>query len=194
MAKQRRRKIPVTAEERQIMLWWWTVFGGNYNKTAKKVSEVTGIQRSRKVVFEVAKKYNFQTLSHIVRDQVNKEYYGDSSPGMTRMMKMAMDLMEMDEEILAQAKTFLKGGNGKCEIQNFTELLNGLKYVTADFENITGKKGIKKNGFEDMAEQAKPEVAISVKQILKELSEEDRMMVTGAMVDEQHARILNYKE
>lgn len=190
--KPRRRKIPVTAEERQIMLFWWTVYGGNLNKTALKVSEIVGFKRDRKVVFEIAKKHNFATLSHIVRDQVNKTYYGDSSPGMNRMMKMAMDLMEMDEEIISHIKNYLVGGQGRSKITSFAEAINGLKYVTSDLENLTGKKGIK-NNFEDMAEQTQPEISISVAKVLDELDDEAKEKVIGEIIDVQTARILDYK-
>lgn len=192
--KQRRRKIPVSPEERQLMLWWWTVYGGNYNKTAKKVSEITGIERSRKVVFEIAKRHNFRTMSHIVRDQVNKQLSADATPGMNRMMKLVMDLMEIDEELLSQAKTYLIGGDGKTKFTNVNEVLGALKYVTSDLENITGKKGIKSGSFEDTAAANKPEISISVQKILSELPEDERDEVVGEIIDIQTNKILDFKK
>ena len=188
------RKNPVTPEERQMMLFWWTVYGGNYNKTAKKVSELTGIKRSRKVVFETAKRHNFATLSHDVRDQVNKQFYGDSSPGVSRLMKMVMDLMELDEALLSHAKNYIMGGVGRTNINNMSEALNVIKHVTSDLSNITGKVDIKSDSFASILESTKPEISISVNKELDELDENERADVVGEIIDIQTARILDYKD
>ena len=189
----RRKKTLVSAEERQTMLFWWTVYGGNEAKTARKVSEITGIPRHRKVVHETAKKHNFATLSHLVRDQVNKKFYDDSSPGMNRLMKMAMDLMEIDEKMIDHVKNYLFGGNGSTQIKSMGEAVTTLKYITMDMESLTGKKGVKHNSFEEMAEQTQPEIGISVSKILDELTDEAKEEVIGKIIDLQTAKILDYK-
>ena len=193
MPTTRRRKIPVTADERQIMLWWWTIYGGNVNKTARKVSEITGIPRHRKVVHEVAKKFNFATLSHVVRQKVHEQFNNDNTPGTNRIRSMLMDLIEIDENIVIQIKNYLIGGQGRTTFTNTAEMIAALKYITADLQNLTGKKNLKDTPFEDIVSDQKPDIEISVMQLLEELDEKEKAEVMEVLVDGQTSRILDFK-
>ena len=175
---------PVSYNERMRMLFWYTVFNGNYSKTALKVSEETGIKRHRKVVLDTAKRHNFATLSHVVRDEVNKQFYGSNTPGMGRIMKLAADLMEIDEDILVQCKRFFMGA-GKSKIASVTEALRAIKHVTTDLENISGIKDIKNAAFHDLSEKTKPDIGLTMKQVLADLDPKEKHAILGAVVTQQ---------
>ena len=137
---KKRKNHAVSDDERDLMLFWWTVYDGNLSKTARKVSELTGIKRSPKVVMDVSRRNNFATLSHVVRDEVNKEFYGNDTPGMGRMLKIAADLLEMDELLISDCKKYLQGFRRGTKIEDIPQLLSVLKYVSDSVNNISGKK------------------------------------------------------
>ena len=188
---RKKKRVPVSDEERQLMLFWYTIYEGNYNKAAKKVSEETGISRSRKVLFEVAKRHNFATLSHIVRDEVNRRFYGAETPGMGRMLKLTADLMEIDEDLLRQAKLFIQGRRAK--IEDIDQLLKVVKHVTQDISNITGDKDIKRSAFSEISKREKPKIGLTIDQITKDMSEEDKADVLGEVVESEISTLLELR-
>lgn len=185
----RRKSKPVNSEERNRMLFWYTVFDGNYNKTAKRISEETGHKRSAKVVMDTARKFNFATLSHVVRDEVNKRFYGTDTPGMGRIMKMTADLLEIDEEILVHCKRFMKGDR-TTKITDVKELLSATKQVLEELKNISGIKGIKDAAFHDLAAKTRPDITLTADQILGNLDEDERAEVLSEVVESQMTTIL----
>ena len=188
----RRQKIKVTEEERMIMLFWYTVFNGNYSQTAKRVSDEMGYQRSRKVVMDTAKRWNFATLAHVVRDEVNKRFYGSDTPGMGRITKMTADLLEIDEDLLIHCKRYLRG-DSKAKIENISELLRVVNHVAKEVTNITGVSDVKKNAFAQISETMRESVGIGVDDVLQGLNEKGREEVVGRIVEQQITTILENK-
>ena len=186
---RKRKRVLVSQDERMRMLFWFTVFDGNINRTAKQVTKETGIKRNRKVVFETAKKYNFATLSHVVRDEVNKRFYGSDTPGMGRVMKLAADRLEIDEELILHCKRFLMGDH-RSKVKEIKELLDAMKYITADLSNMANVKDLKGTAFSQIAKKTRPEIALSMDQILASLDEDEKANVLGKVVDDEIVTIL----
>ena len=187
-----RRKIPVTDKERDLMLFYFTVYEGNYNKVAKIVSQETGIPRSRKVVYETAKRNNFATLSHVVRDQVNKKFFGTDTPGMGRIMKITSDVLEIEEEMLRQAKLYINGMRS-TKVDNIDQVMRVLKHVTSDLMNITGDKNIKESAFYKMSDNQKNKIGLTIDEITRDMSPEERADLLGEVAENQITTILDYK-
>lgn len=188
----RRRKMPVQEEERQLMLFWYTVYEGNYNRVAKKVSELTGIPRSRKVVFDIAKRNNFATLSHVVRDEVNKKFYDTDTPGMGRIMKLTADMMEINEDLVRQCKLWIND-NKHSKIVSLDQLLKVMQHVFKDLENVSGEKNLKGSAFHKLAEQEKMGIGLTIDQVLKDMSPDEQADLLGEVVEQQIDVILENK-
>lgn len=187
------KRIRVSPEERQMMLFWYTALNGNYSAVAKKVSSLTGIPRGRKTVMDIAKKHNFATYSHVVRDKVNKEYFGDDTPGMGRILKMAADLLEGDEELLDHALRYLRRQEN-TRVESVTEAIKVFQYVEKSMGNITGSSDPKKEGFRKIQEREGPAIDMTLQQILEELPEKERQDVLQDIVEQQLDKIMVYKE
>lgn len=190
---KRMRRIPVNEEERQIMLFYYTLYEGNYSRTAKATTKKTGIPRSRKVVLETAKKYNFATLSHVLRDRVNKEFYGNDTPGMGRMLKLGADLVEIDEELLMQVKKYLGLGVGRSKIQNIKELLDVVKHVGAELSKITGDHDLKNSVLNKISQTEGPKMDLTIEEILRDMDPDQKADVLGQVIENQMNVILEYK-
>ena len=189
--RSKRAKNPISEEEKGIALIWYTLYDGNYNRTAKKVSEVTGIPRTRKVIYELAKRENFDVLANIVRDEVNKQYYGSDKPGMGRILKIVADVLEIEEDLMRQAKRYAQG-LGSSKIRNISELLSILKHVTSDLENISGEGNIKDSAFKKLAHEQGPAIAMTLEQITKNMSAEEKDSLLTDIIDQQTAKILEF--
>ena len=189
--KSRYKKgTPVSEKEREIMLFWYTVFDGNFNRIANKVSAITGIKRSRKVVMEVSQRFNFNVQAHVVRDQVNKKFYGDTTPGMSRIMKQVIDMLEIDENLLKHGKRFLQG-DSQAKVKNITELLNVLKHVKEDAKNLTGIKDIKNTAFNQMSERIEPAISYTIDEIMRDMDANEKADLLGEVVESQVQKILS---
>ena len=121
----RAKRKPFTQGDLDVLLFWYTVYNGNYGQTTKKFNEVTGQNRSYKVILEVTKRHNFATLAHVMRDQVNKRFYESDTPGMGRILKLSADLMDIDEDLIRHCKRYLMG-DSKSKIENVSELIRVL--------------------------------------------------------------------
>ena len=190
---KKRKNHAVSDDERDLMLFWWTVYDGNLSRTAKKVSELTGINRSPKVVMDVSRRNNFATLSHVVRDEVNKEFYGNDTPGMGRMLKIAADLLEMDELLINDCKKYLQGFRRGTKIEDIPQLLSVLKYVNSNVNNMSGKKDLKSDSFHAIAEKARPLIGVTMEQVLKDMNEDEKLNVIGEVIEQQIEIILKHQ-
>ena len=189
---KRRKKIPVSQDERDRMLFWWTFYKGNCSKTARKVSEETGISRSRKVVFETSKRYNFATMAHIVRDDVIKQVYSTDTPGIGRIVKVSSDVMDVDEQLVDQANRFLQGYSN-TKVKNIDQVIKIVEHVTKNLNVMTGSKDIQSDALEKIAEKEGPRLRYSMDEILNKLSDEERAEVLTEIANEQTMAILEMR-
>lgn len=188
----RKKYQKVTPKERNIMLFWYTALDGNYSAVARRTYQQTGIKRSRKVILETAKKHNFATLSHIVRDDVNKRLYGADTPGLGRILKLTADLMDIDEDLINHCKRYLMG-DSKSKIENMTELLKVVSHVGKDITNVTGVKDIKRDAMAHISENMKEEINVSVEQVLSGLEPDEKEDVLKRIVEQQINKIMENK-
>ena len=190
--KRTGKRTPVSPKEREVMLYWYTFYEGNASRTARKVSSLTGIPRSRKVVADVAKRYNFATLSHVVRDRVNKHFFNDDTPGMGRLLKIASDMLECDEELLLEVKKFLRGDRSS-KVENIKEVLDILKYTNTSLGQLSGSKDFKEESFTKIAEKEGPKLDATLQDILAEMDPNEREEFQEIIVNKQIERILKHK-
>ena len=182
---------PITEEERDLMLLWYTFYDGNCNKTAVKISEITGHKRHRKVVYETAKKYNFDVLAHVVRDQVNQKFYGSDTPGMGRVLKLTADVLEIEEDLMLQCKRYIQ--NMPTKIGNIDQLLKVLTHVTKDLSAISGEPRVKEAAFKKIAEEEGERISVSLNQVTDNMRPEDKKAFVKDLVDQQMSKILDLK-
>lgn len=191
-SQKKQQRVPVLAKEKQQMLFWYTVYKGNCNAVAKKLTQINKVKRTRKTVADIARKENFATKSHIIRDKVNKQFFGDDTPGMGRMMWLAENLLEFDEELLQDARKFMRGERGtRCE--SIKDCLDIVKHVNTQLSNLIGAKDFKNEAFDKLQEQEGATIELSVQEILDDLPEKERELVMGEVVDEQISKIFQYR-
>lgn len=186
--------VRVAQEEKEIMLFWYTALEGNISAVRKKMKAETGIDRTRKVIKQVALRENFDTKAHLVRDKVNEYFYGTSNPWMTRSIKMGLDMLEIDEAILGHVKDFFKGNNEKKRFKgpfsSSAEALAAYKQVLSDISALTNEKDPKKKAFDTMAENEKPILDVNFKTLMDELPEEEQEELKDSLVLEQRNKLL----
>ncbi len=182
----------ITKEEIHRMLFWYTVFDGNINKTAIKHSEDYGINRSRKVVGDVARRENFAVKSHLVRDQVNQHLFSASAVGgwNIRMLKMALDLLDIDEKIVKNVKLWFDGKYNKSTFDSSPEALAAIKQVTSDIANLSKNSNPKQAAFQELEQTEGKQIALSLETILGELDEEDKEELLDNLAAKERQKIL----
>ena len=141
---------------------------------------------------DVAKRWNFATLSHVVRDEVNKRFYSNDTPGMGRVLKLMADVFDIDEDLILHAKRFMMGDR-KAKVDSVKDVILVINHVTKDMKSVTGENDIKQAAMSKIQEKTQPGISLTMDQILEGMPEDEQKEVITEAVEQQINRILNHK-
>lgn len=186
--------VRVPQEEINDMLFWYVVFDGNCYKVAKKIRELYKNKRSRKVVRDIATRERFDLKKHIVRDKVNEYLYGSTDVGLSRAVELALDLMEIDEAIMKDAKSFAQSkGKKPTMFKNAGEMLAAVKQVTDDLKNLGNIKDPKAAAYQQVHQSQAPILDVSFRDLLEQLPEEEAENLKKSIATREREKILEIK-
>ncbi len=181
-------KKRISEEQVDEMLFWYTFYDGNYGKVGTKVG------RNRKVVRDIALKHNFKTKSHLMRNQVNKHFYGVDNPALARTLKMGLALMNTEELLLEEVHAYVSNKRRvSTRFRHMGDVVTVLKHVEDTMVHVTGEPNIRGRTLEEIDKHTAPEHKLTVENILDELSDEEKIEVRQRIIDNQREQIIQGK-
>ncbi len=178
-------KKKITEEQVDDMLFWYTVYNGNYAKVG------THVGRNRKVVRDIALKHNFATKAHLMRDKVNEHLYGASNPAQARMLKMGLSLMDTEERLLEEVNAYVSNKRRtSTRFRHMGDAIAVLKHVEDAIVNLTGERNIRGRTLEEVSKNTSTEYKLTVEKLLKELPEGERAGVLKELVEKERDEII----
>ncbi len=178
-------KKKITEEQIDDMLFWYTVYHGNYAKVG------THVGRNRKVVRDIALKHNFATKAHLMQDKVNEHLFGVSDPAQARMLKMGLALMDTDEHLLEEVNAYVTNKRRvSTRFRHMGDAITVLKYVEESIGNLTGERNIRGRTLKEIDKNTAPGYKLTVEKLLLELPEGEREEVKKALVEKQRENII----
>jgi len=171
---------PLTGDEIEHMLFWWVALSGNSNKVAQKMTEYRGKKTSRKVVWQIAQKHDFDAKAPILKAKVDavlaKQSSTDLAPRTSQeihLTEVGLDLLSIDRAIIKQSKRFMLGDKrSNTPFRNVGEVISALKYVA---ETVPGLMGQNTNEMRDSAlVSAEVNITQDFTELLNQLEPEQR--------------------
>ena len=178
-------KKKITKEQIDTMLFWYTVYDGNYNKVGNHVG------RNRKVVRDIALKHNFVTKAHLMRDRVNEHLFGVSNPAQSRFLKMCLALMDPEAGLLEEANAYVMNKRRvSTRFRHMGDVVTVLKHVEETMVHLTGEKNIRQRTLQEISKNTSTEYKLTVANLLDELNEEDSAALRKALIQKERSKII----
>ena len=186
---QKKGNKPLTKDEIEHMLFWGVALSGNSNKVAQKMTEFRGKKTSRKVVWQIAQKYDFDAKAPILKAKVDAVLAEQSSTDLAprtsqeiHLTEVGLDLLSIDRAIIKQSKRFMLGDKrSNTPFRNVAEVISALKYVA---ETVPGLMGQGTNEMRDAAlVSAEVNITQDFTELLNQLEPEQRNRIISRYRD-----------
>lgn len=175
-----------TQQEIREMAFWWVYHKHNNKKTAQELSSRLKRPITTKQIKNMAIKENFHAKEPFIQSAIEVYKYEDKSesikgtktPEENKLVEMGMSLLTIDSVLVQRAKDFVTGGDDKL-FKNVKEVIDAMKYVSENVENLIGESNMRRNAWNYTTEVEAGQITEAAEVLLDQLTSKQQMMIVS---------------